>query len=140
MAKAWLWILVGVVALISFIWFVDNWYNYHTTGTCWDSRGNPYACGKAYRYSNSDYNYNYNYLSYSYYDNYNNRITVDRIHNFDDYYDCYHARTMDSRYGELLRERYGIRCRGYEVVNDNYNTNYNHNRYVGEKAPLIYVR
>jgi hypothetical protein len=79
-------------------------------------------------------------LSYSYYDNYNNRITVDRIHNFDDYYDCYHARTMDSRYGELLRERYGIRCRGYEVVNDNYNTNYNPNRYVGEKAPLIYVR
>ncbi len=137
MAKAWLWVLIGVVVILGFIWTADYWYNYHTTGTCWDSRGNPYACGKAYRYSDN----NYNYLTYSYYDNYDNRVTVDRSYNFDDYYDCYHARTMDSRYGELLREEYGIRCRGYEAVNDNYNARVNtNNRYVSEKAPLIYVR
>lgn len=137
MAKAWVWILVGILAIVGVIWIADYWYNYHTTGVCWDDRGNAYPCGKAYRYSND------NYFTYSYYDNYGNKVVKSYSnydeHNFDDYYDCYHARNLDSRYGEMLREQYGIRCYGYEAVNDNYNTNTN-NRYVSEKAPIIYVK
>lgn len=135
MAKVWLWVVVCVIGLTALIWFGDYWYNYHTTGICRDDRGNSYLCGKAYKYSSdSDY---YNTVRYSYYDNYGNRVNVAKNYDYDDFYDCYHARTYDSRYGELLREDYGIRCRGYEVVSDNYNTNKNS---YSEKAPTIYVR
>ena len=142
MAEAWLWVVIGIVLLMSFIWVADYWYNYHVNGICTDERGNSYACGKAYRYA-SDYNTNYNTISYSYYDNYGNSVSIDRTHNFDDYYDCYHANTPGDRYGKMLREQYGLVCRGYDAVNDNYN--YNNVQYVSnynsysEKAPLIYV-
>jgi len=132
MAKAWVWVLVGVF-IIAMVWIGDYWYNYYTIGTCRDDHGNAYPCGKSYRYSD---NYDYNYLSYSYYDSYGNRVVVNKEHNFDDYYDCYHASIPDSRYGQLLREDYGIRCWGYEVLNDNPITYYSNS----EKAPIIYVK
>ena len=60
MAKAWVWVLVGVFAVIALVWISDYWYNYYTTGTCRDDHGNAYPCGKSYRYSD---NYDYNFQS-----------------------------------------------------------------------------
>jgi len=135
MAKTWIFVLVAIFAVVALVWLGDYWYNYYTTGICRDDYGNSYLCEKSYRYSTySDYNY----VTYSY-DNYGNKVVKTYNHDFDDYYDCYHARDITSRYGEILREDYGIRCRGYEVVSDNYQTNYYSSSVSSEQPPIIYV-
>jgi hypothetical protein len=134
--------------------------NLLSAGTCRDDRGRYYYCEKQY-YDYEVYNYNYNYYSkiyyvqpsYQYKDNYGNTVSVQRnsgvyevnyvnnnIARGQDYYNCYHYNSRDSRYGMLLRNQ-NYNCNDpytdYGYMTD-YSTPINVN--VKTKPLVIYVR
>lgn len=136
MAKAWVWVLVVVLIILGVIWVGNYHYSYYDpNGSCRDARGNYYPCEKTYRYSNSD---SYDYYRYSYNDNYGNRVVISRQgYDFDNYYDCYHASIADDRYGQYLKENYGLVCNNmYSPLTEQNYISYQNNY---ERPPTIYV-
>lgn len=133
MAKAWVWVSVGIVFLLVILW--AGRYSYTYAGVCRDDYGRSYACQK----TNYNSDLNENAVRYSYSDPWGNKVTIKRYgHDFDDYYDCYHAKNLNDRYGRYLRENYGLVCRNYEAMNE-YNV-IETTKEVTNKPPIVYVK